>query len=93
MKKILFTILTLTILSCEKENVEKAEPTSVIQNSECNCGLIYSMNIDTEIDTTYYQAVIYNNCSSSDTTVNYMPQTNAGNDKNVGDPHCLGVSW
>ena len=96
MKKLTFTLfLMITLLSCEKDDLECEcpEPTSTNQNSECNCGVIYHKYSEITTDTVYYEAVIYNNCSSNDTTVNYWPETNAGVEKEEGDPHCLGVNW
>lgn len=91
MKKLLFTLAVSTLLfSCEKEVVEQKSVST--ETSGCDCGEISDINYILA-DTLTIETVIYNGCSANDTTVYYIPQTNAGNDKSIGDPHCLGVSW
>lgn len=96
MKKITFTIaLSLLIFSCEKEEVSDpvTTTTTTTMSSECECGVISSIHYMYIDDVLTGEAVLYNQCTAHDTTLTYVPQTNAGNDKEINDPHCLGVSW
>lgn len=94
MKKLLFTLAVSTLLiSCEKEVENNGTTTIEPVTTECYCGVIDNIKTIVLTDSIYYETVIYNQCSANDTTVDYIPQTNAGSDKSEGDPHCLGVEW
>lgn len=88
MKKVLI-ILTATaaLFSCNKENTTN----SVAE--ECKCGVIQQVMSQYDNGNLDQQTIIYNNCSSEDTTINYIPETSAGHQKEQGEPHCLGVAW
>jgi hypothetical protein len=89
MKKLIIVLSVASLFSCKKDEVT----TNEVVAEECKCGIIYSTSVNITNNGTTYSALIYNNCTTNDTTVNYMPQTNSGEDKGEGEPHCLGVGW
>ena len=92
MKKLTFiTVLLLILTSCKKDEVEKA--TAPTTEEVCGCGIISDIDYFNDGSGWETYTVIYNECTMNDTTVNYLPQTSAGNDKGIDDPHCLGVNW
>ncbi len=94
MKKITILLGLVLFFSCEKEEVQTdGTVTSEPITTECHCGVISSINHINENNQWTTKTVIYNQCSANDTTINYVPQTTSGIDKEVDDPHCLGVSW
>lgn len=87
MKKVLIILTVAALFSCNKE--EKTKNVA----EECKCGVIQQTIFQYDNGATSEQTIIYNNCSSKDTTINYIPETSAGHKKEEGEPHCLGVAW
>jgi len=92
MKKLTLILFVGLLASCNKEPIEKTSVTTTESTSECECGEITEIGY-TFSDTATVEVVMYNECSHGDTTLTYIPQTNAGADKSIGDFHCLGQSW
>lgn len=95
MKKVtILTALLLISLSCKKEEIEKTEKSNAPVNEEvCGCGIISDIIHEYNGIEWVSKTIIYNECTLNDTTVNYVPQTTTGYNKDIDDPHCLGVNW
>lgn len=88
MKKALILFSAMALFGCQKDEVTKSNTPS-----ECKCGVIQQTMTQYDNGVLDQQAILYNNCSSEDTTINYIPETSAGHQKEKGEPHCLGVAW